>query len=476
MVSDELPVSLTDQSVGPANNSPVLQADPTDDRFVVLANRLDAPDFGCALHVSGDGGRLWVPAAPLAALPEGAEKCYGPEVAFDRKGVLYFLFVGLAGRGNRPMGAFLTSSSDRGRTWSTPRQVLGPLNFSVRMALDPSVGEKGRIHLVWVHARSEPSLGGFGAPPNPIMAAFSDDGGATFSEPVQVSDLDRQRVVAPALALGAEGAVHVAYYDLGRDAVDYQGLEGPVWEEPWSVVVSTSTDGGRRFGPGRVIDDAVVAPERVMLIFTMAPPALAARGARLCAAWTDARNGDADALARCSADGGGTWAPPHRLNDDPLGNGLRQYLPRLSMSPDGRIDAVFLDRREDRQNVFYNAFYTYSSDGGRSFQPNRKLTKERSSSAIGQQYVNASAKGQHEIGARLALLSSSSGAVAAWPDTRNSRKGSTAQDLFATEVVLAKAGRSQWHRQVGAALIVGGLVTMATLAIRRRRVAPVPDV
>lgn len=458
-----------DHSVSPSNNSPAVQADPTDERFVVMASRLDAPDFGCALHVSGDGGRLWLPTRPVTTLPAGAEKCYAPEVAFDRKGVIYFLFVGLHGQGNKPMGAFLATSSDRAATWSKPRRVLGPLNFSVRMALDASLGEKGRIHLAWLHASSEPALGGFGAPPNPILSAHSDDGGKTFSHPVVVSDPARPRVVAPALALGRHGAVHVVYYDLGRDAVDYQGLEGPVWPDTWSIVVSSSTDGGRLFDAGRVVDDEVVPFERVMLIFTMPPPSLVAGGKRLCVAWADGRHGDADALVRCSPDQGRGWEPARRLNDDPVGNGARQYLPRLSMSADGRLDAIFLDRREDPQNVSNHVFYTYSSNGGRRFAPNIKLTDDPSSSRIGQQYVNVSASGQHEIGGRLALLSRPADVLAAWPDTRNSRLGTTAQDLFATEVGVSKATRPPVVQLLGAALAAGAFVAMTALWSRRRR-------
>lgn len=140
--------------------------------------------------------------------------------AFDGDGVLHYLFVGLTGPGNEPMGAFLTTSGDRGRTFTPPRQVLGPLKFSVRMAIDRDAGGAGGLHLAWVDTSSDPPTGGFGPPPNPIMTAHSDDGGETFSSPVQVSDPDRLRVVAPALALGPDGAVHVAYYDLGDDVVD----------------------------------------------------------------------------------------------------------------------------------------------------------------------------------------------------------------------------------------------------------------
>lgn len=70
-------------------------------------------------------------------------------------------------------------------------------------------------------------------------------------------------------------------------------------------------------------------PSRVMLIYTMPPPALAVDGqGRLLAAWTDARHRDADVLFRRSKDGGSSWSAPVRLNDDRVGNGATQYLPR----------------------------------------------------------------------------------------------------------------------------------------------------
>lgn len=151
-----------DLRLAPANNSPLLVEDPTEPRFVVMANRVDAPVFSCGLQVSGDAGRRWRSANPVPALPPGAERCYAPEVAFDREGVLYYLFIGLHGAGNEPMGAFLTTSRDRALTFSVPRRVLGPFNFGVRMAIDRTLGTSGRIHLTWLHATSDPPTGGLG--------------------------------------------------------------------------------------------------------------------------------------------------------------------------------------------------------------------------------------------------------------------------------------------------------------------------
>ena len=462
------PENLVDRT---ASNSPLLVADPTQARFVVLANRQDGPDFSCGLQVSGDSGNSWVSANPVPGLPPGAEKCYAPEAGFDRHGRLYYLFVGLKGAGNSPMGVFLTTSSDRANTFSAPVQVLGPERYQVRMAIDPGAGTNGRIHLVWLQTTSPPPLGGLSPPPNPLMAAHSDDGGHTFSTPVQISDPDRQRVVAPALALGPHHSVYVLYYDLQDDNRDYQGLEGPVFDGRWSLVATTSTDGGGHFDHGVEVDDGLVPPERVMLIYTMPPPSLVADpGGRVYAAWYDARNGDWDVFLRRSLDGGRTWGPPLRLNDDPLRDGSHQYLPRLSVADSGRIDVVFYDRRGNKENRGNDVYYTSSTDHGRSFGPNLKLTTVDSDSRIGPRYDVPSAARLNEFGSRIALLSEPSRALAAWTDTRNTGRAFPAQDIFAASVLLAGSkGRRWWVPGVVTAVALLALSWAVVLPRYRRR-------
>jgi len=480
-VGTEAPVTAGLVDDAPAQNSPVVAADPTDERFVVVANRLDAPDYSCALQLSGDGGRGWVGADPVPTLPKGAEKCYAPDVAFDRTGLLYYLFVGLAGLGNAPMGIFLTTSRDRGRTFSPPHRILagetkGP-RFGVRMAIDRTVGDRGRMHVVWLQANAQPSLGGL--PPsttNPILAVHSDDGGRTFSAPVQVSDPRRKRVVAPALTVGPDRAVHVAYYDLEDDVRDYQGLEGPRWEGTWSIVVASSPDGGKSFGESRLVADGIVPIERVMLIFTMPPATIAAdRAGGVYVAWPDARHGDWDVLLSRSQDGGRRWSDPTRMNDDPVGNGRHQYLPVVATAPGGRLDAVFADRRNSGDNTRNDTYFTSSSDGGRTFAPNLRLTSESSNARIGPGYLVPSALGLKEYGARFGLVSRDAHAVAAWTDTRNAGGGVTNQEIFAVRVgvtggpVADADGGGSGGRVVRAAAALAAAVLVAALALLRRR-------
>lgn len=459
-VGADTPATAMDLSTGTGNNSPEIVADPVNRQFIIMASRIDVPDFSCALEVSGDGGKGWIGIDPVASLPQGVDKCYGPEAAFDRHGRLYYLFVGLAGGGNQPVGAFLSSSTDMGATFSAPKMVLGPANFSVRMLIDPTMGKAGRIQLAWLHSAEVPPLGGFPATTNPILTAHSDDGGNSFSEPVQINSPDESRVVGPALALGPSHRVYVGYYDLGADARDYQGLEGPTWDGAWSLLVAGSSDGGLTFGQPDLVSSKVVPSERIMLVFTMPPPALVAWAGHVCLAWSDSRNGDPDVFTRCTS--AGHWGQEVRVNHDPLGDGKRQYLPRLSVAKD-RLDIIYFDRQDPIGR--YNAvMYSYSSNAGRSFHLPVAVSAHVSDTRIGAQYGVVSAAGQVEFGSRLGLLSFDNVVIAAWPDTRNSTLLSTSQDIFVGSV--RYSGRGQWWADLAGPLVVTlGLM----VAYRRRR-------
>lgn len=451
-VRRDVPVTPVDLQTRLGHNSPFLAVDPTNERVVASANRIDAPLFGCNLEMSGDGGETWVAADPVPVLPPGAEGCYAPEISYDRGGRLYYLFVGLHTTGNTPMGVFLTSSTDQGRRFSSPVRVLGPHVFGVSMAVDDEQGESGRIHLVWVQARSDPAGPGFPSPPNPVVASFSDDGGRSFSDPVRVSDLERRLVTAPAVVVGRDHTVQVVYYDLGGDERDYYGLEGPAYEGTWSLVVAESADAGQNFSAGTVVDSSVVPPERVLLVLTMTPASLAVGpGDQLYVAWHDRRNGDWDVFLRASADQGRSWEPVVRVNDDPVGNGRHQYLPRLAVAPNGRLDLVYYDRRADPANVLNDVVLASSIDSARTFASRVRLNRVSFDSRIGAHYfIPYFTPGLVEFGGRLGLLSADEGALAAWTDTRMSfgvltpdeNVGPADQSIYAARVDFPSAWRS----------------------------------
>ena len=89
---------------------------------------------------------------------------------------------------------------------------------------------------------------------------------------------------------------------------------------------------------------------------------------------------DADVFILKSSDGGVTWKNPNpaedpssplRVNQDPLANGKDQWFPFAAVAPDGRVDVVFYDRRNDPLNRFTHAYLARSHDGGATWTETR---------------------------------------------------------------------------------------------------------
>lgn len=82
-------------------------------------------------------------------------------------------------------------------------------------------------------------------------------------------------------------------------------------------------------------------------------------------AWSDYGSGDADILFSRSGDGGVTWSPPVRVNQDPVGNGIDQWAPHMVVSPvSGEIAITYYDRRNDPGNIRVETWISTSLTSG----------------------------------------------------------------------------------------------------------------
>ena len=446
------------------HNSPTVVRNPRDDRNLVVTNRIDGPDFSCAVHVSSDAGKTW--RRTKVPIPPGpGRKCYAPDAAFGADGTLHVVYVTLQGRGNTPSAVWAVSSRDGGRTLTVPRRVAGPLAFQVRIAADPD--RRGTLYVSWVQAREVGTLRFTGA--NPIVVARSEDGGRRWSRPVRASSPARARVLAPSAAVGARGELYVLYLDVGGDTLDYEGAHdatgGPPYAGRFTLVLARSLDRGATWAES-VVDDRVV-PTRRFIAFLPPFPSLALDrdSGRLYVAFHDGRDGDADVRVWSLARGAGTWSEPVRVNDTPLRDRTDQYMPKLAVAPDGRVDVVYYDRRDDEgSNVFNDVSLQSSSDGARSFGARTVLSSTAFDSRIG----FGSERNLADIGSRLGLVSGDDDAVAVWSDTRSGTDASSKQDLY---VAVAAPGRSATQsalRYCGLALLLGGLLVLIASRVRRR--------
>ncbi len=455
------PVDLT------AHNSPTLRANPANPADLALVNRIDSLTSSCALHVSVDGGATWL-ARPLPLPPGRAVACFSPDLAFGADGTLYVAYTSFGeveGSGTVPDAVWLVTSHDRGTTLSAPALVAGPLAFQLRFAADPA--RPGRLYLAWLQG-SQTSSWGFAGDGDPIVVARSDDGGATWGKPVAVSPASRRRAVAPSLAVTGAGALAVAYLDVGNDRLDYngghEGRGGDPYPGHWSLLVARSSDGGTTWREA-VVDAGIVPTQRFLMFFPPAPAIAVDRGSRrLYVAFHDGRLGDADVWVWASGVGGEPWGTARRVNDTPRGDGRAQYLPQLAVTPDGRVDVVYYDRRGDAADVMNTVSVQSSFDGARSFLRRLQVSDRSFDSRIG----FGSDRELPDLGDRLGIVATDAGALTVWTDTRSGLRETGKQDLAGAVIDVSPPRRGPAALRVaGPALVLAGMV-LAVFALKRR--------
>ncbi|NNF06065.1 MAG: T9SS type A sorting domain-containing protein, partial [Candidatus Eisenbacteria bacterium] len=122
-----------------------------------------------------------------------------------------------------------------------------------------------------------------------------------------------------------------------------------------------------------------------------------------------------------STDGGVSFDPPVRLNTDPQQSGNWQWLPVMSIAPNGRIDVVWNDTRATGTPNLNELYYTCSSDGGLTWSPNQKVS--------GQWDAHLGWGNNAHYGEYNQMVSDNVGADLAWTATFNGE-----MDIFHTRL------------------------------------------
>jgi hypothetical protein len=325
-------------------------------------------------YVSTDGGLTWI-GAP-AANPE--RRVQGDDViVFGRDGTAFHTYIAFDGiRVERPERAFSgihVRRSQDGVTWEPPVAVVDHVNTAIPMedkpwtVVDRAAGSphRGNVYVAWtrfdVYGSADPAHRTW------IWFARSKDGGRSFQPPIRISDGsggakdDDDTVEGAVPAVGPNGEVYVA------------------WSGPRGLEFDRSNDGGWTFGKDRVLttltggwDLPVAGIERHngMPITAVDLSGGKDRGS-LYVNFLDERSGpgDTDVWLLASRDGGTTWAPPLRVNDDP--KGAAQMFTWMAVDPvDGAVNVVFHDRR-GLTGTMTGVTLARSVDGGRTFVNHR---------------------------------------------------------------------------------------------------------
>lgn len=505
--------------------SPALAVDPRDPSTVVMAVG-DARDGGCGIRVSRDGGLSWSVTAPNL-LPEGQDFCihrnFGPAMVptFGSDGALYVALSGSStatGHPNGPITALLARSDDLGLTHETFTVAKtegftytppggGPTRTGFyqwrlpSMAVDPRNPDK--LYMGWRLWNGGIDDVSFRAFPQRAYVATSSDGGRTWSDPVDVlrATFDDAEAQAAGLSFSGELQTHADTPSLvvASDGTVYgftkerpnapQGTPTPKSR----LFMFRSADGGDTWTT-TIINDGVdlidnpsvaITPDDTLLL------TYAARGARTP---SDTPANPSEAYFTRSTDGGRTWSEPLNLTDDDPARRADQYFPNISVAPSGRIDAAWFDFRNDpffapgaAGNMgtavgerYWDVYYTYSLDGGATWSPNVRATDRLIDGGVGVTFNRS------DIRAPIGLASTDEAAYVAWADSRVGGTTYEAEDAYFTRIRFddpAPLGASSGGTSplvaglAGAALtlVLGGLALLLAVKASNRAPAPVPS-
>ena len=497
-----------DAGASRAHTAPVLAVDPRNPNVLAMAEA-EVYASQCGVHISTNGGLSWAPAT-RPTVPGDYPNCsfvyFGPvvDVTFASDGTLYYAFSGynpITKKGR----VFLARSSDLGASWDTTalpwiaanadKGELG-IDAGPSVAVDPN--DPKRVAVGWgsnwaSYTLTPEVMGGklyYWDVIERVYASVSTDGGRTFGEAVNVGDGMRLSQAAegvkppPQVLFGNKGEVYSVYGEYARAGTrDDRTGQAP----PAKVYFATSTDGGKTYEKKAIF----TGPQPTATSdWTWVPRGVVDRNTgNIVVAWENMSAADdpVQISAIRSADGGKTWSEPVKANDDTPKRkwNYPEAYPSISVAPNGRIDLVWYDGRNDptfvdgaRAYNFQDVYYTYSHDGGKTWAANMKVNDR----LINRQFGPSKQGG---IRGPAGLASLDTGAFLAWDDSRNGTVENATQDIYFTRARTAPVAEFFGGGSSGGgtsavawgffgaavALAVGGLALVAVGGINRRRQA-----
>jgi hypothetical protein len=341
--------------VGDAANEPSIAVDPADPTQIAIGWRqFDniASDFRQAGYgYTNDGGYSWT----FPGVIEPGVFRSDPVLDSDADGNFFYNSL-TADDGPSNFRCHVYKSTDGGETWDAGVYAYGGDKQWQVIDTTDGIG-RDNIYAAWNSFYSACS-GGF---------TRSYDGGQSFQPCTTVAG-DPQWGV---LAVGPDGELYVS--GTGMTLAKSTTMQDSSQPAAWDFSTTVDLDGSLEYSIGP--NPAGLLGQNWIAVDHSDGPT---RGNVYMLASVD-RSSTADPLdvmfAR-SEDGGVTWSAPVRINDDP-GTNAWQWFGTMSVAPNGRIDAVWLDTRNDTSGGYLSQlFYSYSTDAGVSWSPNEELTPQ----------------------------------------------------------------------------------------------------
>ena len=369
-----LPPTQASEGGGTVTESPIV-TNPLNVKDLLLGST----DYNCSSeqssigsHLSADGGSTWQRVHCMAAIITTQHNYLPleePSVGYDRNGNAYIAGVYFDSESNGEYGLLAVQKSTDGTHWHKPVVALRlpgqSFPFETRMAVDTSAGSAW-VNSLYISGVMWTDQGN----KNQVLVSHSTDAGSTWKQAaVDVVQRYPEQDDLTRIAVGKDGTIYITWMRCGSAC------------KTALILFSKSNDGGNSWtSPLRIAKVTMpfdwALPNTYERVYNY--PAIAADNSdgpysgNLYVAmytWTGAY---LRAQVIRSSDGGTTWSQPVRLT--PKTDTHDQFFPAISVSSTGKVGVSWLDRRNDPNNIDYQAFAAISTDGAHSFQPNWQLT------------------------------------------------------------------------------------------------------
>ncbi len=336
--------------IGDAANEPSIAVDPTDpNRMAIGWRQFDTINSNfrqAGVGFSQDRGQTWT----FAGVLDPGQFRSDPVLASDADGLFHYNSLGPRN------GVYICDdfiSTDGGATWSDPVYAYG--GDKAWMTIDTTDGPgRNNVYSNWNRSYSCCS-GDF---------VRSVDRGQTYGDLLYLPG-------APfwgTLSVGPDGDLYIV--GNGFVIIKSTNAQDPAATPEFDDIAYADLGGflvvGEGPNPEGLLGQAWIATDH-----SNGPN----RGnVYLLASVRGANNDPADIMFARSTDGGFTWSQPIRINDDPPGNRVYQWFGTMSVSPNGRIDAIWNDNRIHCVTRLTEMYHSYSLDGGLTWSPNTPVT------------------------------------------------------------------------------------------------------
>ena len=381
--------------VGDAANEPSLAVDPTNRNNIVIGwrqfNTVSSNFRQAGYGFTTNGGQTWT----FPGVIEPGVFRSDPVLDNDIDGNFYYNSL----TNNPDYYCKVFKSSTGGSSWNSGVDAKG--GDKQWMTIDKTSGSgSGHIYAYWTSFYSTCYPGFF---------TRSTNGAVSFENCVSIPNDPSWGT----LMVGSNGNLYVGGTDgYSYDFVVARSSNAQISGQTvsWDMTTVVDLDGSITYGitpnPGGLGGQTSIA------IDTSGGP-FDGNIYLLCSVDRDSNSDPADVMFARSTNGGVSFSSPVRVNDD-VGTSAWQWFGTMSVAPTGRIDAVWLDTRDNPGSYNSALYYSYSTDAGVTWSQNEKLSDSFNPHVGWPQ--------QDKMGDYFHMVSDSNGASLAWAATFNNEQ------------------------------------------------------